>query len=216
MTPIAHVCFIIDDSGSMATMGNATCRAFNQYVETLKAVKGAEVRLSLYTLNRGFKHPYGQWDKHIQDVEPLKCGRVVDGANYVPDGGTDISMAVVNTIASIRAELKKSGPRKVVICIQTDGHEGGNYERQGEARAEVKQALKDGWEFVFMGALVTDAYRAIFTNYAVGVLGIPKENILVYSNNSDSVVRAFSETAKNIGAFASGRAKTAGFETSKG
>lgn len=230
--PLAYVAFLLDDSGSMGAYVDSTCEAYNAYIDTLKEVKGAQIRYTLWKFGgNGLERSPMQRDVPIQDAFEL------NEENYKPNSGTQLYWAVIKLAENIEKDLQRqSNPQKVVVCIQTDGqsargfvdqigmfdeygpHNGNNSGRNWKAIEDycgeiVRKKQKEGWEFVFMAA-VGQSYGGPAFDYrklAITELGIPSENVLEYGQGSKGSVAAFSATAMNVGAFSSGRARHVSF-----
>lgn len=216
--PLAYVAFLLDDSGSMASKLTATIAAYNAYIETLKETKGAEIRFTLWKFGGE-----GLASNPVQRNAPIQDSVLLSTQNYHPNSGTQLYWALVQLIRKTEEDLKTDkNPRKVVICIQTDGQSGKGYvDKKGDFDAYkgdktvmafcgelVRQKQNEGWEFVFMAA---KEGQFNFYNVACNELGIPKENVMVYQTDKKSTVAAFSAAAWNIGSFSSGRASHASF-----
>jgi hypothetical protein len=216
--PKAHVVFVLDDSGSMTENGKcvATIQAYNAYVDTLAKVKGAEVHVSLCKFGGHGLSTKMQWNAPVQDAVRLS------DANYHPNDGTEIYLAIIQAIQAVEAELKKSGPRKVVLCIQTDGASGitsvnddGSIRYGGSgplscqlAHDMLKQKMAAGWEIIFMAA--NDGHTD-FLDVAGRTLGIPRDNIMVYGTDKKATTETFAAAAWNIGAYTAGRKASVAF-----
>lgn len=221
--PLAYVAFLLDDSGSMSAKAEATIAAYNAYIETLKETKGAEIRFSLWKFGGN-----GLASTPVQRNAPIQDSVMLSTANYNPNDGTQLYWALVQLIQKTEEDLKQDkNPRKVVICIQTDGQSAkgyvdgtGSFDGQSWSMGKgykaveefcgelVRKKQSEGWEFVFMAA--KDG-QFDFYNVACNELGIPKENVMVYQTDEKSTVAAFSAAAWNIGSFSSGRASHASF-----
>jgi hypothetical protein len=203
--PVALVTFLLDDSSSMLERKTPTMKAFNAYVDVMKKTKGAEIKFSLCKFGgHGLDSSPVQWAVPVQDAVELSS------ANYNPQSGTDMYRAIVQVIAKIDAELSRTGPRKVVVCIQTDGASSDTCDSYGSSAAGrlVRARQKEGWEFVFMAAR---APYVDFMSVARDQLGIPESNVIVYGDNTNQTKAAFEAAGWNVGSFTSGRSGNAGF-----
>lgn len=207
MVPVALVAFIVDDSGSMRSWSDPTRKAFNAYVDVLKKTKGAEIRLSVYMLS-------SQGRDALQANAPIQDAVVLDHNNYDADyNKTPLWITITRVIDAIDAQLRRDGPRKVVVCIQTDG---GDPESHWECERLVRARLALGWEFIWMGTgngPVSLGHGRIATDCMEGArkLGIPEANQIQYGRASDKTLGAFQAAAWNVGAFSSGRQAHASF-----
>lgn len=135
--------FILDKSGSMASVKGATISGFNEYLGTLK--------------NDGNKYSFSLtlFDTVIDKVcvnKPIKDVKDIDADTYMPDGGTALYDAVCITIDAVLAKVKPT--QKVLTVIMTDGEENSSKEYgQEQLKAKIKELESKGnWSFVFLGA----------------------------------------------------------------
>ncbi len=143
------VTFLLDRSGSMASVKDATIEAFNAYLDELK--KGENITFSLLqfdtvSLDTTFKNqPVGEVTGLTHD-------------NFLPRGGTPLIDASVKTIRAVEKAVAEKPGSKVVICFQTDGQENSSREHSwSELQDLIKEKTALGWEFNFLGAGI-DAY----------------------------------------------------------
>lgn len=196
------VTVVLDSSGSMATHREATIDGFNGYIKALRAeVPGARLSLMPFDSDeRGTPRlAFRYSDKPIDSV-PL-----LSRQSYVPDGGTPLYDAVGRAIETAEERNDRPGTRaRVIIVVQTDGHEGGS-ERYTQSALQRRIAEKQaaGWLFVFLGAGI-DAIRG------GGALGILPAHSLTYSGRkSNEAFTALSAVTKGYASV--GDAKRVGF-----
>ena len=140
-----EVTVILDRSGSMQSLAEATVKGFNGYVSELP--KGTPVTLVQ------FDAPNDTPD--IDEVFSRKPAEDIVLADYEPRGWTPLLDAVGITVSKAR-DLKSKLDQIVVIV--TDGLENASREWTREkVRALIEGLEKKGWQFVFMGAGI-DAY----------------------------------------------------------
>lgn len=139
---ITYVHFILDKSGSMESVREATISGFNEYIGKLQ--------------NDGNKY---RFDFTLFDTESIEVRyensdihgvKKLNNETYKPNGGTPLYDAVCGTIKKID---KHAGYKHLVI-IMTDGEENASKEYKME---DLKQIIKDregrgNWTFVFLGA----------------------------------------------------------------
>lgn len=199
--PVALVAFIVDDSGSMRASDKATREAFNAYVDVLKKTKGAEISLTVRTFRRV-----------LQESAPIQDSIELTGDNYrATHSNTPLWRTITSLIESLDAELAKSGPRKVVVCVQTDG---GDPESHVSCANLVRERMAAGWEFVWMGTgngTVVGGGEAVSPLDGAVKLGIPKANQILYGRDSAKTLAAFTAAGWNVGSYASGRKAHADF-----
>ena len=143
-----EIIFILDRSGSMASMSDEAKSGFNSFLKSQRECEG-DARLSL-TL---FDHEY---TPVIQSV-PLDSVSELDDANYEPRGTTALLDAVGRSIHDFKQGLKKnpkaSASKRVIVVVLTDGLENASkdydYKRVKDL---IDQQKEQGWEFLFLAS----------------------------------------------------------------
>lgn len=149
--------FILDRSGSMTAIKDATISGFNEYIATLKADKKTEYTFSLVLFDDFIENPIT--DQSLESVVDL------NDKTFVPRGFTALYDAVCRTLK----DYKTKG--KTITIIMTDGMENASKEyKQADMRNLVKELEATGKHtFVYLGANQD--------SYAVGsALGFSAQN----------------------------------------
>jgi len=147
---ITELVFILDRSGSMERIRQATVANFNELLDAQKAeVHGDEARISVYSFNQAL-------DK-VCFRSPLDEARPLTERNYVPNGMTALNDAVCAVLNEISGAQKEEidGGRKIVtvVCIITDGLENASrFYRRADVRRLIDAKKEEGWNFLFAGA----------------------------------------------------------------
>lgn len=143
---LIHLCFVIDESGSMYGSVNDVLGGFKQLIEDQKKDEQGECIVSLYKFN-GIVH--NQFiGRDLNEVEELE---------YRPNGSTALFDAVGSAIDEIGAWLRRmpenERPSKNMIVIMTDGEENSSSRYSTEkVKSMIKhQEEKYDWTFVYMG-----------------------------------------------------------------
>jgi uncharacterized protein YegL len=189
-TNLVRVVVLLDRSGSMEKLVEATVSGVNEFVKSLKSESG-DVNLKVVRFDSiGYETV---WD------EPLEKVPVMTEEMFVPRGGTPLLDSMARTITELGQELSKIAedqrPGKVIVMTMTDGLENASDEfnlytgGQERLAAMIKeQTEKYNWTFLYMGAN-QDAI-------AVGAaMGIPKAASVTYAANP----RAARATYQNMG-----------------
>jgi hypothetical protein len=140
------VSFLLDRSGSMATIAPDVIGGFNTFIDA-QAKEPGECKFVL-TL----------FDTQGVDVEEFEA--IADVPHFTPEtyrprAGTPLLDAIGKTITHVDG-IK--GKAKVLFVIYTDGQENSSHEYSREAvKALVDQRQSEGWEFLFLGSDI-DAY----------------------------------------------------------
>jgi len=143
-----QIVIVLDRSGSMEVVREATIQSFNRFMTSQKALpSGANVFLVQF--NTSYQ---------VLFDEPIAEAPALSYLTYQPDGGTALYDAVGQTIDSIGQRLaampEPERPNKVVFVVLTDGEENSSrrYSQQMIAERIDHQRTKYGWDFVFLGA----------------------------------------------------------------
>lgn len=192
------VTFLLDRSGSMASIKDATIEGFNAYLGGLKAEKKANIEFTFLQFDANMGS--AQIDK-IYVAEPVGEVAELTPSTFVPRGGTPLIEAAFKTISATEIALKKREDKpKVVVCIQTDGEENQSSHEFSWASLNdlIQKKTKAGWQFNFMGAGI-DAYNQ------GAKMGISVANTMSYdSSNLQATRSAFASNSANSRLFASG------------
>jgi hypothetical protein len=147
---LTQITIVLDRSGSMGSVRDATISGFNEFVEGQRKAPG-EANLTLIQFDT--ENAYDLvFDRPIKDVPKLTA------ETYVPRGGTPLHDALGRTIISLGAKLKamRDAERaaKVVIVTMTDGLENSSHEFTSARIAEMIKHQREiyKWEFLFLGA----------------------------------------------------------------
>jgi hypothetical protein len=186
----ATVQVVLDRSGSMESIRDATIRGFNILLDEQRKLPGARFGLTQ------FDHDGGKpcidvlsADAPIAEVAPLSRD------SYKPRGGTPLYDAIGRTIAALEAR-KPAG--KVIFAIITDGQENQSAEWTHQMVFDkIAEKKKAGWEFSFVGANV-DAYAV------GGAMGINLAAIRQYDSTPDSTMAAYGSLSRAATAYRTG------------
>ena len=150
-----HVCFIIDESGSMRESLSDTDGGVQSIIDEQKNNKNGECSISLYTFNNDVKEVYTF--KNVNDVPVYKS--VARGVTAMNDG---IGTAIDN-IGKYLAEMPENErPEQNLIVIITDGYENASEKYTFEqVKNKIKhQEEKYNWKFVYLGVDITSTEQA--------------------------------------------------------
>jgi uncharacterized protein YegL len=194
------ITFLLDKSGSMASILDDTIGGYNTYVSKLRETEeeGMETYFSLVAFD---SHSV---DKMCVGV-PLSEATVLTRQNYVPGSSTPLIDAAMKAIKATDQIVEQKLASKVIVVIQTDGHENASTEfKNSDLRKEIEIRQGRGWEFVFMGAGI-DAYGM------ASQMGISTERTVSYGMGNSAQV--FAATAQNAASFRSGLSATMSYSS---
>jgi hypothetical protein len=188
--PKTLVTFLLDRTGSMESIRDDTIGAFNTYLGALKG--GDDIYFTLL-----------QFDSMSVDKvhvnQPVKNVPELTRETFIPRASTPLIDAAYKTIKAVEKSVAGNPANKVVICIQTDGHENSSTEHNwAELNALIKEKTEAGWQFNFMGASI-DAYQQ------ASRMGISSDKTLSYDSKDRAAANAaFEATAENTVMYALG------------
>lgn len=156
-TKTCDVTIILDKSGSMASLRDTTIGSINGFIEEVSKEPGQ----GYWTLIQ-----FDDWSSSLGGGEafPTVTFEAVPDQHkprlttdlYQPRGGTALVDAVCIAILRTRERIEKlpaNEKPKVLMMIVTDGEE--NTSRQyttDKMRELTAQCMKDGWQFMYLGA----------------------------------------------------------------
>jgi hypothetical protein len=181
---VIHV--VLDRSGSMEAIRDATIAGFNAYLDEQAAIPGARFSLTQFSSDAV---------DHVYTDIPVASAPRLSRHTYQPSGNTPLFDAVGSGIAALEAK-RPSG--KVVFVIVTDGDNNASHEYTAEAvMAQIERLQSAGWEFVFMGANI-DAYAAAAS------MGILRSSSYAYAATPAGAARAFTDVSRTTTMYRSG------------
>lgn len=174
-----HICFVIDESGSMSSSVNDVIGGFNKLIKEQKDEKNGTCAVSLFKFNGDVTEVYR--GKDVKDVKELKEGKSIswfhpfnngkfstvlnagtiinesendNECTYSPGGCTAMNDGIGTAIDKIGQWLaampEEERPEKNLIVIMTDGEENASQEY---TLAKVKEMIKhqeDKYSWSFM------------------------------------------------------------------
>ncbi len=200
---LTEITVVLDRSGSMASVQDATIEAFNGYLRSQRGGVG-DVVMSLI-----------QFD---DQYEPLFLARPISHAaeltreTYQPRGSTALFDAIGRTIRDSGERLallpESQRPGSVIFVIQTDGFENASRRYSGAQINSMIAHQRDqySWQFVFLGAN-QDAIAS------AAKFGIAAEAALSYDDSAACTQAAWDAQEKCTLGFRAARAAGASAET---
>jgi uncharacterized protein YegL len=150
-----HIFFLLDRSGSMASMADDVIGGFNQFVKELQA-DGPDALLTLIQFDS--QNPF----EVLCTATPITQVPKLTAGTFEPRGGTpliDASVTMIQAAAARERELAKINETESYLLVTfTDGHENASTRHTVTMLKEFVQAKEaKGWTFVYLGA-GPDAY----------------------------------------------------------
>jgi Mg-chelatase subunit ChlD len=141
---------ILDESGSMESVRNATISGFNELVQTIKGVEAQfpeqEHLVSLVTFNgQGIRTPL--WN------EPVQRLKEINSRSYQPNSFTPLFDAMGTSLTRLRGQVESLKDYNVLVTVITDGEENSSKEYSGKAIKDLVDHLSQlNWTFSYIGA----------------------------------------------------------------
>lgn len=179
--------FVLDKSGSMATIRDATIAGFNEFLADQQAEGGSAVMtLTLFDTNL--------WA--VSDAVPVGEMLPLDHATYEPGGSTALYDAIGYTMSVTDTFVAANHPDQVLFVIMTDGEENASREFSHAQIIELIGLRQEsaGYEFLYLGAN-QDSYR-VSTD-----MGIRAGRNLDYSADDEDARRAMRSASHNVRAY---------------
>ena len=178
---------ILDKSGSMISIKDATIAGYNETIQTIKKAQ----------------KEYGETQEHffsfmafcqcnktmIYDKTPIEMANILTPETYQPCCGTPLYDAMGFSLTKLREDLKDKREYKVLVTIITDGYENASREYNAAAISKLVEELKkEGWTFAYIGAN-QDVEKVAAT--------ISINNYVSYNANADSTKAMFQREGKS-------------------
>jgi hypothetical protein len=184
-----EIVVVLDRSGSMGSIKEATVNGFNTFLDEQKNAEG-EAFITLVQFD-------DRYEMNYQSIPVAEAQPLVAGETFVPRGTTALYDAIGKTINDLKTD------RDVIFVIITDGHENASKEFKVEAVKKMIQSLteEDGWKFIFLAA----NQDAILSGNSIGISGA---NSMTYAANAESTSAAFFSVSSNMASYRSSKFKS--------
>jgi Mg-chelatase subunit ChlD len=189
------IAVVLDRSGSMQSVREATVAGFKTFLGEQRAVPG-EAEMTLVQFDDEYQ--VDAWEAPLSKIDLV----------YTPRGGTALLDALGKTITdvgrSLAARPETHRPSKVVFVVITDGFE--NASRVFNAKQVFDmishQREKYSWEFVYLGAN-QDAIASATS------LGMAAASAMTYDASKVGTQNAFSTGSSSLKSFRGGATRNA-------
>lgn len=147
---LTYLIFVIDRSGSMASIRDDMIGGFNTFIKTQRDAKLGDCKVFAYKFDNIYETMFEDID--LNDVPQL------DRTNYVPRDMTALYDAVATTIDSMGSRLsamkEEDRPEKVLVVTITDGEENSSckFNQQNVSDRIKTQREQFNWDFAYIGA----------------------------------------------------------------
>ena len=151
----AHIynLIIVDESGSMSHLREATLSGINETIGTIKSAQKEfaetqEHTLTLVTFDSDSNRPDVRTMIDNQSIVEVKEFR-----DYMPRGCTPLYDAMGQSLTKLHAAIKGDVDASAVVTVLTDGLENASREWDAQSlRKLIEQLKEEGWSFSYMGS----------------------------------------------------------------
>ena len=144
---------IVDESGSMSHLREATLSGINETIGTIKSAQKEfadtqEHTLTLVTFDSDSNRP---------DVRTMIDNQSITEVNefrdYMPNGCTPLYDAMGQSLTKLHSAIKGDVDASAVVTVLTDGLENASREWDAQSlRKLIEQLKEEGWSFSYMGS----------------------------------------------------------------
>ena len=173
-----HVCFVIDESGSMRSSQKSVIDGFKEVIEEQKKTDKGSCSVSVFKFASNVSEVFH--GKDIKDVELLT------EETYQPDGMTAMNDGIGYAIDTIGKWLdgmpEDEKPEKNLFVVMTDGMENNSKDYTlDKVKAMIKhQEEKYNWSFMYIGTDITDASAANSLGFTHQAFSAREDSMLNY------------------------------------
>lgn len=144
---------IVDESGSMGHLREATLSGINETINTIRSAQEEfsatqQHMLTLVTFDSDPKRPSVR-----TMIDNLPITEVKEFKDYMPHGCTPLYDAMGQSLTTLRNRIKDDGDATAVVTVLTDGLENASKEWNAHTlRRLIEQLKEEGWSFSYMGS----------------------------------------------------------------
>ena len=144
---------IVDESGSMSHLRQATLSGINETINTIRNAQHEfestqQHTLTLVTFDSGSNRPDV---RTLIDNQPIS--EVTEFKDYMPNGCTPLYDAMGQSLTKLHGLIKDDSDASAVVTVLTDGLENASREWTASSlRKLIEQLKEEGWSFSYMGS----------------------------------------------------------------
>lgn len=179
-----YVLLVTDKSGSMYGLADDVRGGYNAYVQSLCDDTEVRYRITSVLFSSRYTNDDQGYTALCIAAKPQDVPRL-DTKTYTPSGGTALLDAIGRTIAEFEAKVTVASDDRVLLVVQTDGHENSSseYDRETISKMIADREAGGQWDAIFMGAGPDTWQQAGGMGFATS---------LSYSSDSQGVAASYS------------------------
>jgi hypothetical protein len=175
---------LLDRSGSMGMIRDATIKGFNDFVSSQRdSQQKGKLLVSLVQFDTEYEPNFAGVDVAESDIE-------LDYSSFVPRGGTALLDSLAHAIHDTDAWIKDNAFKgRIIFLVITDGEENSSSEYTHKAITKLVSEYEVGrnWSFAYVGANVDAFGNSVH-------LGMQQGSALQTASNPQSVSVMFAAT----------------------
>lgn len=145
----AYNLIILDESGSMESIKDATISGFNELIQSIQSEADKDPEMKQYIQFFSFNSDGIREQVPLQQVKPLQ---LLNAQTYVPGAMTPLFDAIGHATNKLRYVLEQEKDYVVLVTILTDGAENASKEYTRQTISNIiKQLEEQDWVFTYMG-----------------------------------------------------------------
>ena len=189
---ICYNLIILDESGSMEGLEEATIAGANETISAIRAAADSIPELKQYLTMVTFStRSKGDILHVLNDADPISVVRSMTRDDYGPDGGTPLYDAVADMLLRMNSIVPEESA--VLVTIITDGLENASCRYTSESLSQMIGMLEErGWAFTYIGA----NQDAILEASKIGV-----SNAMNYDANVEGVRKMYGTDSYSRGRY---------------
>lgn len=194
MATKTYINFVLDRSGSMAQIQEATITGFNNYLKAQRAEPG-KTRWTLTLFDSVDEQEVVFENYKGRDVPKLTT------ETYVPRAATPlldaVGEALTRALAYTKAlSIRNEGYDRHILVVMTDGYENASKEfSSSDVKKLIKKAEKRNWQVIFLGAN-QDAW-----NTGSAMFGMVTGTTIMYAADAKSVAATMDSVSETSSAY---------------
>jgi len=176
--------FVLDKSGSMDVIRDATISGFNEFKND-QAREDGEAFFTLTLFDTRFDT--------VANAVPVSDVYDLTRETYHPDGTTALYDAIAHTMRITDEFVAKNHPKQVLFVIMTDGQENASREYRRDQIFDMicDRQEKAGYDFIYLGANQD--------SFAVGdSIGLRAGRTLDYAHNPAAAAETMKRASRNV------------------
>src|SRR5258706_3780732 len=186
-----YIAIVLDKSGSMEKIKDATIDGFNKQVDSIVREAVGKVYLSLITFS-------SQVEPVFVNQPPSYLTKLTR-ENYRPNGWTALYDAVGHAINRLDYTSEDVGNSAFLVIIVSDGQENYSKEFRHTLPAMIKRKQETGrWTFVYVGSNQD-------LSHVAQSLYIPFTNTFAFESNAVGTAAAFNASSGGMSTYFAGR-----------